>query len=551
MDPKRSTKRCSTCSRVKPLPEFDGKATCLDCRLRKRKSAEQAKIRRRGDESRLVEENEKLRAMLAEQLHEATQWQSEAQRLSVLVSRHQLEIRQLRTELSVVLSQQGEPGFSVAQPSMYNLQAFCTSASQPNSISITHQQPPIENAIRYTSPDAASVYTQGYDGTVANNGEQLALLDAVFDVYTATIPDLLEDSLMSSSLPLAGYGQGSGMQQQTPEEGACEDTSSMSDLQPCRQVNEKAIIAEMVQTASKIHKVTTEAFEPWLLYFHNEAVSQAFESRQVVSASNIGVISAILVVLCCVLRLSRVALGIELAFGAYGTMQIGMVLLDMLVHLGILCCAFCIRKSRLSHVRLIQALVAVSCITSAIILHLVATQVLSSNQCAPVEMWICCTMLGFLLPTLAMQASAPVYVHSLVGVIILQPVLVSPHIESGVRSTLFICLVVMSGCNYQAERARRQTFVHELELISERSELELECKLAHSSAKNIRLEEKIRDTELLFLNTKLENEGLRNESMQTTQFDAHIAHEEDANTNHARMRRSSRTRTRRSCSCDP
>ena len=24
MDPKRSTKRCSTCSRVKPLPEFDG-----------------------------------------------------------------------------------------------------------------------------------------------------------------------------------------------------------------------------------------------------------------------------------------------------------------------------------------------------------------------------------------------------------------------------------------------------------------------------------------------------------------------------------------------
>jgi hypothetical protein len=353
---------------------------------------------------------------------------------------------------------------------------------------------------------------------------------------------------MSSSLPCAGLGQGSGVQQQAPEGGACEDTSSsgMPDQQPCHQLNEQAIIAEMVQTASKIHKGTTEAFEPWLLYFHNEAVGEAFESRQVVSASKIGVISAILVVFSCILRLSRVALGIEIAFGAYGSMQIGVVLLDMLVHLGILYCAFCIRKSRLSHGRLIQALVAVSCITSTIVLHVCASEILSSKQCAPMEMWIIVTMLGFLLPHFAMQASAPVYVHSLIGVIILQPVLVSPHIESGVRSTLFMFLVVMSGCNYQTERARRLTFVHELEFISERDELELECKLAHSSAKNVRLEEKIRNTELLFLNTKLENEGLRNQSMKTTQF---VAREENANTNHARTRRS-RTRTRRSNSCD-
>ena len=249
------------------------------------------------------------------------------------------------------------------------------------------------------------------------------------------------------------------------------------DLQPCRQLSEQAVIGEMVQTASKIHKGTTEAFEPWLLYFHIEAVSKAYESRQVKSAYNTAVTSAILVVSCCILRLSRVALGIEIAFGAYGTMQIGVFLGTMLVHLGILFCVFCIRKM-LSHVRLIQALVALSCISCTIGIHLVATEVLSSNKCAPVEVWIIVTLCGYAAQHLAVQASVSVYVHSLVGVVVLQPVLVSPHIEPAVRWALFVVLVVISGCNYQTEKARRMAFVHELEfIVSEQEGLELESRV--------------------------------------------------------------------------
>jgi len=113
----------------------------------------------------MEQENKTLREMLAAknlQLREATQWQSEAQRLSVLVSRHQLEIRQLQDQLAVFRGQQVEPGHSVAQPSMHHLHAYCNSAPQPNRRSIAQQQPPIEADIRYTVPDAAaSVYPQG------------------------------------------------------------------------------------------------------------------------------------------------------------------------------------------------------------------------------------------------------------------------------------------------------------------------------------------------------------------------------------------------------
>ena len=125
----------------------------------------------------MEQENETLRAMLAastQQLREAAQWQSEAQRLAVLVSHHQLEIRQLQTQLSAVRGQQVEPGLSVAQPSMYHLQAFCNNAPQPNSISIAQQQPPFEADIRYTAPDvAASVYPQGYGTLSAMLGRML------------------------------------------------------------------------------------------------------------------------------------------------------------------------------------------------------------------------------------------------------------------------------------------------------------------------------------------------------------------------------------------
>jgi len=97
-----------------------------------------------------------------------------------------------------------------------------------------------------------------------------------------------------------------------------------------------------------------------------------------------------------------------------------------------------------------------------------------------------------------------------------------------VRWALFVVLVVISGCNYQTEKARRMAFVHELEVIvSEQEGLELEFKLARTNAKNMRLEEKIRDTELLLLHNELGNEGLRSQSMQTAQFDARVAREEN------------------------
>ena len=71
-------------------------------------------------------------------------------------------------------------------------------------------------------------------------------------------------------------------------------------------------------------------------------------------------------------------------------------------------------------------------------------------------------------------------------------------------------------------------FIHELEvIISEQEGLELQCKWARTNAKTMRLEEKIQDTELLLLHNELGNEGLQSQSMQTTQFDARVAREEN------------------------
>jgi len=71
-------------------------------------------------------------------------------------------------------------------------------------------------------------------------------------------------------------------------------------------------------------------------------------------------------------------------------------------------------------------------------------------------------------------------------------------------------------------------FVHELEVItSEQEGVELECKIASANAKTMRLEAKIRDTELLLLHSELGNEGLRSQSMHTAQFDARVARKEN------------------------
>jgi len=93
------SKRCSTCGKHKPHDNFDGRATCNDCRFRKRKFAEQATVSRKENLSKLEHENEHLRTTIiqqARQLTDAKRWQAEAHRLSMLAVQQQMKLQQMR-----------------------------------------------------------------------------------------------------------------------------------------------------------------------------------------------------------------------------------------------------------------------------------------------------------------------------------------------------------------------------------------------------------------------------------------------------------------------
>ena len=272
-------------------------------------------------------------------------------------------------------------------------------------------------------------------------------------------------------------------------------------------LDEKDTIAELVLAASKANNNAPEAFHPWLLYFYEDSVSLAYESRQIGTAFIVLVLACISAIFMTSIRLIRVAFGVETAYGAYGMLQIGVIVVDLLVHLVLAGCAIYVRNNRLSYTRLILAMASVSAITIAAVIHLCASETLLADKCAPVEVWLIIAAIAYTAPNLATQASLPIWAQPIVSFLMAQPLLVSPHLDSQVRLLLSILWVMVALCNYQKEKGRRVAFAHELELISERETIWMEYKLANTKAENTRLTERIQATELLFLNTKLESQG--------------------------------------------
>jgi len=166
----------------------------------------------------------------------------------------------------------------------------------------------------------------------------------------------------------------------------------------------------------------------------------------------------------------------------------------MVVHLLIGGCAIYVRNSQLLHTRLILAMATTSAIAIAICMHVISRDMFMADQCSPAEVWVVASVIAFLAPSMAMHASVIVWVRPLIGCIMLQPILVSPHLESIVRILLGFLLAGSLFVGYQAEKEKRLAFVQELELLSQcrKSAAEnilIERQLAQSKAEQIRLAE--------------------------------------------------------------
>merc|ERR1712086_897091 len=70
-------RKCSSCTRWKPITEFSGKATCDACRPKKRKQGASAVIHKRAALDLLQHENEWLRAVVLKQNSEISSLRSE------------------------------------------------------------------------------------------------------------------------------------------------------------------------------------------------------------------------------------------------------------------------------------------------------------------------------------------------------------------------------------------------------------------------------------------------------------------------------------------
>ena len=258
-------------------------------------------------------------------------------------------------------------------------------------------------------------------------------------------------------------------------------------------LNEKATIAELVLAASK--KKHAEPLQPWLLNFREESIGRAYESWQVGTAFTAVTSVVVGSVVTASLRLIRVALGTETTPGAYEAHQIWMFVTLVLVHLLIGGCAIYVRNSQLLYTRLILAMSTTSAITIAICMHAISRDVFMAEQCpGSAEVWIVAAVIAFLAPSIAMHLSVRLWVRPLIGCLMLQPVLVSPHLELVVRILLGFLLAGSLFVGYQTEKEKRLAFVHELELLSQcrtsaAENIRIERQLAQSKAEQIRLAE--------------------------------------------------------------
>jgi len=197
-----------------------------------------------------------------------------------------------------------------------------------------------------------------------------------------------------------------------------------------------------------------------LLNFHDETVARAYVNRQAGTVCTIVAIISVMSLLSVTLRLVRTGLQIETAIGAYGILQIGMTVLCLTVHVFIFGCCIYHQESRTSHARFFQSLATASAITITITYWVLTRESFVSIQCGPVEVWIIAAAGACIAPGLAFML--PVWVGPALGVVILQPMLVSHHLETTAKVFLGFILAGTSLCCYQTEKARRLAFARNI-----------------------------------------------------------------------------------------
>jgi hypothetical protein len=249
-------------------------------------------------------------------------------------------------------------------------------------------------------------------------------------------------------------------------------------------------------------RVSVAPIQSWLLYFREEPIGRAYESRQIGTAFTTLLLIVFMAIVGSSLRLIRVAWGVETVLEAYKTEQVWMIIIALVVHLFVGSCAIYVRNSLLLYTRRVLALATTSAITIAICVQMNTREVFAASPCAPVEIWIIATALAFVAPALTMQTCVPVWVQPLIGYIFLQSMLASPHLDQAVKGWLAFMLAGITLSCHQTEKGKRLAFVLELDLLSQsqKSAAEknrIEHQLALSKAENTCLEERIRATKLL------------------------------------------------------
>lgn len=186
-----------------------------------------------------------------------------------------------------------------------------------------------------------------------------------------------------------------------------DDESGMRSVsQQHGTLDEKATIAELVMAASKTqHGV--RSIQSCFLYFQEEEIGRAHKSRQIDTASSTVLLAAFMGIVGTSTRLIRVAWGIETIVQAVQKelRSEQAAIITLVVHPFVAGCETYVKNSRLLYARRILALATSSGITTVICMHVATSSVLMANPSAPVEIWIFTTVLVFIAPALALQAS--------------------------------------------------------------------------------------------------------------------------------------------------
>ena len=154
-----ASKRCSSCRTRKPLADFKGAhltpapasslsrvaglATCVQCRLKKRKFAEQATADKQQNLLTLVKENQSIREIVAQQAVQLRHWQSETHRLSILAAQQQVQLQKFMSNPAHQMGLKGSNAADYVHHPMSATVPFGSSKNlQPESPSMGLATPP-------------------------------------------------------------------------------------------------------------------------------------------------------------------------------------------------------------------------------------------------------------------------------------------------------------------------------------------------------------------------------------------------------------------------